>query len=1673
MNKHREQLCPLWLSILIGVGVVAALATTYQRDGEQTQSLAAQPPSELSAAYLEAWLRLKPDSPEYLNMLGTQYVKLNRWPAALHVADRLEQLGKDDHKIRQQGLLLEVAVNEQMAYQYPPDDLRRAAEIANYLNVLEKTSKYEWDVAMMRTLAEKARLVGDDALTGSYYKKLATADTGNALQWYEKLATIALAHQNYDEAALAYFDASSSAKTLDTKRRYFISALKVLESGDQVVRACDEGEQRLGELVNDQQTLAYLLKLARQANRDDLINRYAHELVKRTQLGQIRKGVAQSQIAVGTKLGSQGIPPWPYITGARRYLISAAATPVQTASDANKSAEYELIFKAFIESNQLDEAEVIAQKALDARLDSLVWARRLAEVAQWNNHSEKALKYWLLFATQSHDDGAWKHVLTLAPQFDDDSAYLAAWVHTQPQASLATTAPLAGHYALLEQYKTLGHWEAALRVAETIKEQGDAKERQDMVFLEATITEQLAYKFQPDDPQRAEGLARFINVLEQTTQYDWNIPEMTWLAKKARETGTSDLVNYYYQKLALVDVSNASKWQAQIGDMALAHQAYEEAGNAYFSAQDAATTLDDQRFYFLAALKAFVANSQLDRACDEAEKRAGKLAEDPETLRYLINLARQANRRDLMARYARDLITYSNQSQRGAYYSDYSGAVGYVNFRPVGLVGLLRQVATNTTGPDDQVADKSVENSDFDLAFQAFLESKQLDEAEKLAKEALDRKLDPMVWTQRLAQVAEWNNHPETSLKYWLQYAKLSGNEQAWANVLKFAPQLNNDQAYLAALIHAADRAPRDLTIRDEIVAAYERLGQPQAGMQYLKSRATGVNRQPLLERYASLAERSGDDKAALDGYRSLLSAYPSNPIYAMHVANFEYKQGNSPGALAMLREIRSQAGDSPESAPYWRLYAELARQAQSNEDANFAYKHLLATGQTSSTDLNAMTDFYQAYPIDAARIAELQFQKSESQVALRTSLQYYVDARAWSRIHTLLNSMTPEQRDLFERSGVSLAARAQYYLHVQRWDDALADLRRAVQLPDADDDTKILYIWTLVEFGTDAELKEVLSKWRSMAKVNSSYWGAFAAGEMRLGNAARAVTYLREMRAQSGDDPLWLIALADAEEAAGHSDLAWGIRRQAWNILQTQAASGELEETTALRGKVKSNAASGKRDASERQDLRMARVTLSQIFTNGDISRSLLIDLLKQDGRNSEERAVANTLLGDNAGLPTIQQVTAEDPVLSPERQNAVSAAASEVALAWAISGEHIELARAWLAREYVSRSLRSLDAELTVAIADNDKKALNRLLDTPQGGGASIETLIDASVRAGRGSEAETLAFAAAEGAPDNSDRHETMVDILLRDRPTVGFDVMNSVSDPLRYVESSLVGGLKLTSRLGLMVEAKQRNQRTTDTDQLAWVPAHDREVNLTLRDSTIDHDLSLTVGYRKAMSSFYTGRIQGEFNRTGPLIASFTLGVNQFTDLSSELQVAATKDTAQIGLEWSSESPWFGQVTAEANRFHAQDGRAYLGHGYEFTQEFGYRIRTSYPDWSARLVSAQGIYSASDNNIASLGVLLPPGVVPMASEFMPQNYRQYGLMIGLGSSEANTYSRGWRPFMDVGYVHDSNYGWGPRINLGIGGAVLGADHLRVFFVHESAGKGNSQRVNQIGLSYRMVF
>jgi hypothetical protein len=1636
-----------------------ALVVVYPHDDRQARSLSSAPPSELSVAYLEAWLRLEPDSPEYLGSLGAQYLKMGRSTAALNTAQKLKRI-RGDESAHRHALLLDVQAAEQIAYQTPPHELERRVYMARFVGALDAASHLRWEVTVMESLADKALRAGAHGAMLNFYKKLAAYDTARSPRWQEKIAVAALSTQAYDDAASAYFAAFDASRTLDDKRNSFIRALKVLQSANQVGRACEEGARRIGPLAQDRDTVKFMLELARAGNRSDLVARYGRALMALSPISQRRPPHPELAVAVNASgvyppARAMQIPLYNaggiFKNGAHaRWHLTAAQGLVGSAKPSSAvAAEYDLVFQAFVESSQLDDAQAVAQRAMDAGLEPRVWAQRLAQVARWNNKPDVALKYGLVFARASGDPAAWAEVLSLAPHLDDDKAYLEAWAQdgSRPARTGDTN---AGLDSLLAEYMKLHRWESALRIIEKLRDQGDASTRQRILAWEVTALEQSAYSYPVGDPRRAARLGQLRAALERADSHQWDVAALISFAGMADAAGAYEIMSRYYRKLVVVDPANAIKWQAKLGDAALARQAYDDAATAYFAAQDMASTAENQRQYFIAALNVLVAQGRAADACKEAEKRAGNLAQDPETLRYLVYLARQGGRSDLMARYARDLIKFSAQSFHKPRHP------------------LARYVALTQAGSADENAELEKKN-DFDIAFRAFLESKQLDEAEALAQRALQQGLDPLIWMPRVAQVAQWNNHPETALQYWWKFAEASGDAQAWTTVRTMAPQLANDRAYVAALKYFADLTPADLSLADAIVAAYERLNEPQAGMAYLKSRATGALRIPMLERFAALAERSGNLDTALEAYRSLQMTDAGNALYAMHVADLLYRKGDPAGAMTVMRERRESTDTQPSAAPYWRLYAKLAALERHDEDALYAHRKLLATGQATPTDLDGMLYLYEAHPIDAGRLAEAQFHQNKSMFALQSALRHYTEARAFGRIEALLSNLSPEQRAAFDNSSILLATRATYFFRIGRHEAGLADLRRAVQSADAGQDIRIGYLWGLVGFGSDEELRLVMYQWRDVAKLNSAYWGVFAAAGLRMDNPAIAVQYMRQQRPQMEYDASWLLALADAEEAAGHTGQSRQLRAQAWRRLQSDAANSEVPARNELRDKAVKPTRS-----------LAARASLSSTFAGGDYSRDLVLEMLREERRSPEEIAVASTLLGDAPGLPKLRDVMmsrstndAEDikSDARPVPPNANSGAAKAVALGWAISGEHNDLANAWLAREYINRLSRLPDAEVALALQANDQETLGRVLDF-QGGRLSADSRVAAQVRTGRTDEAQTIAFHAAEGAPDNNDRYETLKQTMMRDRPAAGADVLVTDSDPLSYVESAVVGGMQLTGRIAVGVEAIQRDQRSTDKNQLPWVPAHDREFNLTVRDVTVNREIAATVGHRHALDSFYTLKVRGDFNRQGPLITTVAFGLNQFTNLSAVTQVGAVKDMVSLGAQWSPQSRWFGHASVQANRFYAQD-RNYLGHGFDFAAGAGYRIRVTHPTWNVRMIAQRGIYSASDNVISSFSPLMQGNKAPFAADIMPRNFTQYGFVLGFGSTGKDSYSRAWRPFFDLGYVHDSNQGWGPQVTIGVGGSVLGRDHLRLLYLHQAAPQGGTQKVTQIGLSYRLFF
>lgn len=159
---------------------------------------------------------------------------------------------------------------------------------------------------------------------------------------------------------------------------------------------------------------------------------------------------------------------------------------------------------------------------------------------------------------------------------------------------------------------------------------------------------------------------------------------------------------------------------------------------------------------------------------------------------------------------------------------------------------------------------------DYDLVFQVFMGSDNLNDAMRMTEAAVCQRPDLKIWTECAAQMTEWNRQLMAASNYWLTCAQLIGDDAAWQHMSCLASVFNEDHAHLAGLRYRMSRNPSDMRLLDQVIAAYERLGEPVEGLAHPSSIVHGPHRQVMLECYASLAEHAGKDDQAYDTYTRL-----------------------------------------------------------------------------------------------------------------------------------------------------------------------------------------------------------------------------------------------------------------------------------------------------------------------------------------------------------------------------------------------------------------------------------------------------------------------------------------------------------------------------------------------------------------------------------------------------------------------------------------------------------------------------------------------------------------------------------------------------------------------------------------------------------------------------------
>ena len=1066
----------------------------------------------------------------------------------------------------------------------------------------------------------------------------------------------------------------------------------------------------------------------------------------------------------------------------------------------------------------------------------------------------------------------------------------------------------------------------------------------------------------------------------------------------------------YYRMLVELDGHRPDVLEAAVRH-ALSLGQYAVAAQYYFIARHRAPAIADRRRYFRLGMTVLRSGNLLAPAFDAADTHLGELADDEPTLRFLVQFALGANDQTRAQDYSRLLIgltrspTGSLRQAPPPWLECILVAALEVFVRPARAQPVATPPRPNT-------------EESYRLAFDVFVANSNFADARRVAAAALAQHPEDLDWRMRLIQVAEWSGDPEEALRQWKIIATRRPTLAAYEAILRLAPGLGDDEAALEAWQFIANT--RALTRRelDTVVELFENLNRVDAAIVWLRELDARGRRADYIELIAIAADRAGRPGLAIATWIELEKRSGLSLDQSMTLATLFFTQGNFVEALRALTRAGPRATD--QDYGYWRLLGDLAWRLGDDQAATDAYGRLDASRRLEPFEfVRLLRILRETQPAQAARLAEAGWRTERDPELFILAAEFYSARRDRRALDRLFASVRPIDEEKFANNPFFYVARSRYFLDRGLAREGITDWRRALAMRPADAELRTGLIFILIETRSIDDLRQVLSAWRDLSKLDRAYWPAFAAGYQALHEPRNALPYYRLALADRSGDYLWLLGFADALEDAAEGGMAWRVRRHAWHTIRARRAADPalFEAPEELLG--------------------YARLATS--MAPGDADLAVVRQVLRQGWIGSQ-----------NAAL---------------------DATARELVLAWAITTEQSPSAKAWMWMQYGRRLARPAYAEIAVALAENDLETMERLLvQSPAALPRSDRQ--DAAretrwVRLG-----QSLGWASQHNYPHDDGVHQRLEQDLRRTSHSLIAHANWGRFGSLAYRDEGIALSYWLTPNLRLEPGLKWTHQHMTNDADLVNVPGLDRTAGATAEWHSRHTETTVGVAQRSALADVTALRIGHRQRINTRLAATVDIGRNQYAPETAALRVGGMKDEARVSATVEFSKREYLTLGAATQRYMTQ-ARTLAGNGRRIEAEVGHRLRTEYPNLTARLYAAHhGLSStASTDNLGAR--INPAGTVPAGSFFVPGSFSYYALAIGFGEPLRRDYSRRMRPYADANVSYNTVTGSGYGATVGVGGSVLGSDHLSIGFTRSRGGSGVNVTASELGLRYELYF
>jgi predicted Zn-dependent protease len=944
---------------------------------------------------------------------------------------------------------------------------------------------------------------------------------------------------------------------------------------------------------------------------------------------------------------------------------------------------------------------------------------------------------------------------------------------------------------------------------------------------------------------------------------------------------------------------------------------------------------------------------------------------------------------------------------------------------------------------------RAFDAQDYALAFDVFLGGGDRENAFLLARQAVISLPADRVWRRKLARVAEWTQRPLLAWEHW-SYLFQQGerDEETLAAVWRLAPLAGAPELALAVWEwRARQDAGRVAKMTDaqwrDVFDLYEAGGSPEQGSRYFEQAYRRHGKPVLLEYAARLAENTGADERALQLFIERARIQPFSADVTLRAAIILLRRERLAEARALLLARRDEV--PPEARDYWNTLANLAFEGSDADTVELALKRL-DEGKAANAEDNTAAGWRrlvfllrQQHPERAADLAMSVYRRNGDIELLMTALALYAERGQYAALTRVLAGLPEETRLRLEGDARFLLLRARHHERQGNVARAGHDLQRALTLAPDDDEVIVTMFWFLIDTHRMDELRLMLKHHASRARVTQAYWLAYAAAYHALDRYRDAIHWYRKEIARNPDDMLLLLNYADVLGRVQQGGMADRVRRHAWLKLREKYPQPEWSVPL-----------------DDKPDL-LALARLALLAAPGDAALDLV-----------------HKVVGDLRGLSVAQD---EGEAGKSDQQT------RDWVLAWAISSEQHPNARAWLwlnaARGMAARP--ALWGEAQTALQLNETPHMDRLLRQHREG-LPIYNRYDTAYALEHWPLALDIAFHGMEGSDVDEELHDRYRQHAPRHVSYVQVGATRQRSGLLDARDRTLELRLVMDRRWHATMAWTQGKQASADA--LLAAPPRERLQQVELNRLDERGDMRLAI-YRRDEQAGQTGwRLSRDWAWSGHLGLTGALERHGEATESLSLRVGGSQDRLSLGFNHAIGKRQYVAATQRWSRYHTQEGD-YLGRGRVLDFEAGYRLRTEFPDWRARLfVTWQDISREGEVSSATLARLAPAVRSSFATAadavgyFLPEGSTTVGVCIGMGENLAGqnlqeSYTRGWRHFYDLCPTHNSLNGAGYSGMFGIARSVSGEDHFSLRVEQANGGSGTGALSRTLAARYRLYF